>query len=565
VAAAVLMQDSAFSIEAFLAEERGKDLLRFSTAGSVDDGKSTLIGRLLYDTQSVYEDQVQSIQGKGTTAPGQIDFALLTDGLRAEREQGITIDVAYRYFSTSRRKFIIADTPGHEQYTRNMATGASTADAAVVLIDARKGVLPQSRRHAYIASLLGVRHILVAINKMDLVDYEEHTFGAIKRDFHNLLGQISADTGNPVEAVFVPVSALVGDNIVHRSDEMPWYGGPSFLELLESLPSAADKHSAPFRFPVQRVLRPDASFRGFAGQISSGTVRPGDSITVLPSGQQARVTRIVTFDGDLDEAQAPLSVTLTLDRELDISRGDLLVSKATPATLARSCKAALVWMDQRRLDPNKRYLLKHTSQTVPVVITSQEYRTNITTLAHEPAETLQVNDIGAVTLRLVRPIALDCYADNRTTGSFVLIDPETNSTVAAGMIKQVETGETTQDPVLEASEAVTAEERASRWGHRGGILNLQGTAESIAQIERTLFVANVVTIRCSTMQQAEFAAASGLVALLATPSHNQSLIARIGGEETTIDGGDPERIVTAVHRLLTSAGILINAQKSGTQ
>ena len=316
----------AFSIDEFLQQEREKDLLRFSTAGSVDDGKSTLIGRLLYDTQSVYEDQVRSIEGKGTTAPGQIDFALLTDGLRAEREQGITIDVAYRYFSTARRKFIIADTPGHEQYTRNMATGASTADAAVVLIDASKGVLIQSRRHAYIASLLRVRHVLVAVNKMDLIGYDEAAFRAIEADFSNVLDQIAADTGNPVERVFVPVSALKGDNIVHKTDAMNWYQGPSLLELLESLPSSVDTRTAPFRFPVQRVLRPDHTFRGFAGQIASGTIRPGDAITALPSGRSAKVARIVTWDGDLAEAIAPLSVTLVLDRELDISRGDLIVT-----------------------------------------------------------------------------------------------------------------------------------------------------------------------------------------------------------------------------------------------
>ena len=274
-----------FSIHDFLREEREKDLFRFSTAGSVDDGKSTLIGRLLYDTQSVYEDQVRSIEGKGTTAPGQIDFALLTDGLRAEREQGITIDVAYRYFSTARRKFIIADTPGHEQYTRNMATGASTADAAVVLIDASKGVLVQSRRHAYIASLLRVRHVLVAVNKMDLVGYDEAVFRAIEREFADVLDRIASDTHMPVEATFVPVSALIGDNIVHRSKAMPWYDGPSLLELLESLPASEETRAARFRFPVQRVLRPDHTFRGFAGQIASGTVRVGDVVTVLPSGE----------------------------------------------------------------------------------------------------------------------------------------------------------------------------------------------------------------------------------------------------------------------------------------
>ena len=366
-----------FSIGEFLAIEREKDLLRFSTAGSVDDGKSTLIGRLLYDTQSVYEDQVRSIEGKGTTAPGQIDFALLTDGLRAEREQGITIDVAYRYFSTPRRKFIIADTPGHEQYTRNMATGASTADAAVVLIDASKGVLIQSRRHAYIASLLRVRHVIVAVNKMDLIGYDQAAFCAIEADFTAVLDQIAADTGSPVEAVFVPVSALAGDNIVHRSDAMKWYTGPSLLELLESLPSSLDTRTAPFRFPVQRVLRPDHTFRGFAGQVASGVIRPGDRITVLPSGRSAEVTRIVTFDGDLDEAVAPQSVTLVLDRELDISRGDLIVSAQAPAAVAKSIKAALVWMDANPLERNRRYLLKHTSQTVPAFVSAIERRTNI--------------------------------------------------------------------------------------------------------------------------------------------------------------------------------------------
>ncbi len=278
----------AFSIHDFLRQEAEKDLLRFSTAGSVDDGKSTLIGRLLYDTQSVYEDQVRSIEGKGTTTPGQIDFALLTDGLRAEREQGITIDVAYRYFSTAKRKFIIADTPGHEQYTRNMATGASTADAAIVLIDARKGVLVQSRRHAYIASLLRVRHILVAVNKMDLIGYAEDEFRVIEKDFREVLSQIAADTGNAVEAVFIPLSALAGDNVVHRSQRMPWYRSQSLLELLESLPPTQDTHHAAFRFPVQRVVRPDHTFRGFAGQIASGTVRPGDEVTVLPSGRSER-------------------------------------------------------------------------------------------------------------------------------------------------------------------------------------------------------------------------------------------------------------------------------------
>src|SRR5579863_3206511 len=354
-----------FSIDDFLFQENQKDLLRFSTAGSVDDGKSTLIGRLLYDTQSVYDDQIRSIEGKGTTGKGQIDFALLTDGLRAEREQGITIDVAYRYFSTPKRKFIIADTPGHEQYTRNMATGASTADAAVVLIDARKGVLVQSRRHAFIASLLRVQHVLVAVNKMDLVGFDEGTFRAIEKDFRAVLDEIATITGNPVQAEFVPISALGGDNVVHRSGNTPWYRGLSILESLEALPASEHARTAPFRFPVQRVLRPDHSFRGFAGQIASGTIRKGEAITVHPSGVEARIERIVTWDGDLAEATAPLSVTLVLDRELDISRGDLIVASKAPAQLANRVTASLVWMDHKPLDVNRRFLMKHASRTVP--------------------------------------------------------------------------------------------------------------------------------------------------------------------------------------------------------
>src|SRR5277367_1591776 len=297
-----------FSIHEFLREERGKDLLRFSTAGSVDDGKSTLIGRLLYDTQSVYEDQVRSIEGKGTTAPGQIDFALLTDGLRAEREQGITIDVAYRYFSTARRKFIIADTPGHEQYTRNMATGASTASLAIVLVDARKGVLIQSRRHACITALLGVRHIVVAVNKMDLVGYDKQIFDDIREDFTVFFEQLG--DLQPPHLYFIPVSALEGDNVVRRTIAMPWYAGPSLLELLELVPAAETSESDPFRFAVQRVLRPNQNFRGFAGQIAAGTIRPGDSVMVLPSRRTSHIQRIVTFDGDIEEAFAPQSVTL---------------------------------------------------------------------------------------------------------------------------------------------------------------------------------------------------------------------------------------------------------------
>ena len=517
-----------FPASEFLAEEREKDLLRFSTAGSVDDGKSTLIGRLLYDTQSVYEDQVRSIEGKGTTAPGQIDFALLTDGLRAEREQGITIDVAYRYFSTPRRKFIIADTPGHEQYTRNMTTGASTADAAVVLIDASKGVLIQSRRHAYIASLLRGRH------------------------------------------------ALAGDNIVHKSKAMPWYEGAPLLELLESLPSSQDTRTEPFRFAVQRVLRPDQTFRGFAGQIASGTIAPGDRVTVLPSGRSAEVARIVTFDGDHNKATAPQSVALVLDREIDISRGDMIVSAQTPATVARNIQAALVWMDQQPLQRNRRYLLKHTSQTVPAFVSSIAHRTNIGTLAHEAADSLEMNGIGVVNIDLLRPIALDLYSENRSTGAFILIDAETNSTVAAGMITAA-SAITAAGEHLQADTwgPVTAGERAARWGHRGGVIELSGPADLIDSIERSLFSVGVVSTRIDTGNEAfllrpslletvtRLEVQSGLLALVVNANEGGTLIAQIDGHELSLDAYEPMQAISAVHRLLHDAGIFIPSEKAG--
>lgn len=565
-----------FSIREFLADEGQKDLLRFSTAGSVDDGKSTLIGRLLYDTQSVYEDQVRSIEGKGTTAPGQIDFALLTDGLRAEREQGITIDVAYRYFSTARRKFIIADTPGHEQYTRNMATGASTADAAVVLIDASKGVLVQSRRHAYIASLLRVRHVLVAVNKMDLIGYDEAKFRAIEADFTSVLAQIAADTGTPVEARFVPVSALAGDNIVHGSQAMPWYSGPSLLELLESLPSSVDTRSTPFRFPVQRVLRPDHTFRGFAGQIASGTIRPGDTVTALPSKRSAAVARIVTYDGDLEEAVGPQSVTLVLDRELDISRGDLLVAAEAPATVAKSVKAALVWMDQRPLELHRRYLLKHTSHTVPAFVSSINHRTDIGNLKREPAKTLEMNGIAEVNIDLLRPIALDVYGENRSTGAFILIDAASNSTVAAGMIRAAFVNATDgEDEPSGATGPVTAQERGARWGHQGGVLELSGPIEFIDAVERSLFVVGVITQRVNVNDEIfqthpdllpiliRLQVESGFLTLQFTVNESDQLTLRVKDQEESHDASNLVEAVSAVHRLLHGAEILYDTERAG--
>ncbi|WP_263360162.1 sulfate adenylyltransferase subunit CysN [Acidicapsa ligni] len=564
-----------FVIDQFLTQEREKDLLRFSTAGSVDDGKSTLIGRLLYDTQSVYEDQVRSIEGKGTTAPGQIDFALLTDGLRAEREQGITIDVAYRYFSTARRKFIIADTPGHEQYTRNMATGASTADATVVLLDASKGVLMQSRRHAYIASLLRVKHVVVAVNKMDLIGYSETSFRTIERDFQLVLDQIASDTGNPVEATFIPVSALAGDNIVHRSTAMSWYGGPSLLEVLEALPSSLDTRYAPFRFPVQRVIRPDHTFRGFAGQIASGTIRPGDTITALPSGRVAKISRIVTWDGDLSEAHAPLSVTLTLDRELDISRGDLIASSQAPASIVKTFPASLVWMDQRPLALHRRYLLKHSSHSVPAVVSTLEYRTNVGTLTHEPAATLEMNGIGTVTIQVLRPIAIDSYGEDRSTGAFILIDPETNGTVAAGMVTDLSRSISTNEEPAISDGPVTSQERAQRWGHRGALIEFSGPEEILDKIERSLFARGAVTSRIHSAlletrseQSAaiiDFNIQSGFLVLVTSLHEARTVVVRAEGQEIVINTDDESKVVSAVYALLSRVHIINASGKADVE
>ncbi len=561
-----------FSIEDFLAEERDKDLLRFSTAGSVDDGKSTLIGRLLYDTQSVYEDQVTAIKGKGTTAPGQIDFALLTDGLRAEREQGITIDVAYRYFATSHRKFIIADTPGHEQYTRNMATGASTADATVVLIDASKGLIVQSRRHAYIASLLKVRHVIVAVNKMDLVGYDEGRFFNIRDDFTKLQEQISEDTGNNVAVTFIPVSALDGDNVVRHSGTMPWYAGPTLLEALESVPLAGDRRRAPFRFPVQRVLRPNPGFRGYAGQIASGTVRLGDGILLQPSGRTAKVSRIVTFDGDLDEAASPLSITLVLDRELDISRGDLMVSVSNPAKVTRYIQGPVVWMDEQQLQLNRKYLLKHTSQTVPAVVLAVDYRTDVATLRREPAESLQMNQIGVVSLQLARPLAVDTYGENRGTGAFVLIDSESNRTIAAGMVSATVDRGTVQAESRDRSTYIQSEERARRWGHYGGVLALAGSTEIFQAIERALWEEgyNVATLQMGRdydmngIESIErWATSSGLLLLLLDREPSGAAKASANGHEVDLEGKSAAEIEGTVAELLLRAGILLSTEKGG--
>ena len=396
----------------------------------MDDGKSTLIGRLLYDSQTVYEDQLAGIR-KATKAHGGLDLSLLTDGLRAEREQGITIDVAYRYFATPRRKFIIADTPGHEQYTRNMATGASTADLAIVLIDARHGVLAQSRRHAFITTLLGIRHLVIAVNKMDTVEFREDVFRSICADFGAFVGQI----GNPPDLQFIPVSALCGDNVVTHSKQMPWYHGPALLEHLETVEIAALDHTVGMRLPVQYVIRPNQDFRGLAGQLACGVIRPGDPVMVLPSGRQTRVRSIVTRDGELTEAFAPMSVTVCLDEEVDVSRGDMLVSPDDAPARARRFEAKLVWMNEKPAAADRPYLLKHTTQTLAARIVEIRHRVDIHTLAAEPAGELRLNEIGAVLVEAKRPLFVDPYRRNRFTGSFILLDPLTNETVGAGMIE----------------------------------------------------------------------------------------------------------------------------------
>jgi sulfate adenylyltransferase subunit 1 len=484
--AAVVDGTAAFQIEDFLATEQAKDLLRFTTAGSVDDGKSTLIGRLLYDSQSVYEDQLKAVtKASVNRSAGAIDFSLLTDGLRAEREQGITIDVAYRYFATARRKFIIADTPGHEQYTRNMATGASTADLAVILIDARNGVSQQSRRHGYIASLLGIPNLVVAVNKMDVVGFDEAVFRSIETEFRDFLGRLST-----LQVYFLPISALEGDNVVARSRNMPWFHGPALLEFLETVPVHHRTRAAAFRFPVQRVIRPDQDFRGYAGQVVSGTVRPGDGILALPSGRRSRVKSIETFDGRLEEAVAPMSVTLRLEDEIDISRGDMLASVQKPPEVARRFDATVVWLNEQSLDMDRPYLLKHTTQALHAIVVQVKHRINVKTLEHEPADHLEMNEIGLLRVETIRPIYFDAYTQNRSTGSLILIDPETNATVAAGMILApviAEKDRFNSAGLVLRHERVTPVERLARYGHAGETVSLGNRQELAWLLERRLF------------------------------------------------------------------------------
>jgi bifunctional enzyme CysN/CysC len=417
-------------------DPRGMDLLRFATAGSVDDGKSTLIGRLLYDTKSLFTDQLAAVEAVSAARGDEYtNLALLTDGLRAEREQGITIDVAYRYFATPRRKFIIADTPGHIQYTRNMVTGASTADLALILVDARKGLLEQSRRHAFLCSLLRVPHLVLCVNKMDLVGWDQPTFETIADEFASFAAKLEAP-----DLTVIPVSALTGDNIATRSPNMPWYEGPSLLHHLEHVHIASDRNLVDVRYPVQYVIRPQShthpDYRGYAGQVASGILKPGDEILVLPSGLTSTITAIDTADGPIDQAFPPMSVTIRLNDDLDIARGDLICRPHNTPTPTQDIEAMICWMDETRpLTPGTKYTIKHTTRTARTLIKTLHYRLDINTLHRdEHAHQLTLNDIGRVRLRTTQPLLADPYRRNRTTGGFILIDETTNRTVAAGMI-----------------------------------------------------------------------------------------------------------------------------------
>jgi len=488
------------NILAYLDQHERKELLRFITCGSVDDGKSTLIGRLFYEAKMIYEDQLAQLEAEskvhGTTGGG-FDPALVTDGLKAEREQGITIDVAYRYFSTSKRKFIIADTPGHEQYTRNMATGASTADLAIILIDSRYGVLTQTKRHSFIVSLLGIRHVVVAINKMDLVGYSQNRYDEICSDYRNFVSRLDLP-----DLHFIPIVALHGENVVDPSINMPWYQGSTLMNFLESVYIGSDRNLEDFRLPVQIVNRPNLDFRGFCGTVASGIIRQGDQIMVLPSKRISKVERIVTQDGDLKEAFCPQSITLVLEDEVDCSRGDMIVRPGNVPKISNSFDATIVWMSSDAMVPGKTYLFKHTTQTVTGQVDSLKYRVDVNTLHRTPAPDLQLNEIGRCAVTLSQPIYFDAYRRNRGTGAFIIIDRMSNTTVGAGMIsdrdsakqtsaaweiteEQTETGQRSVSDVTEA-------ERTARFGQKAATVlftGLTGTGKStIARaVERALF------------------------------------------------------------------------------
>ena len=427
------MEDKKLDIKAYLDADEKKDLLRLLTAGSVDDGKSTLIGRLLFDSKKLYEDQLQTLERDskrvGNAGAGQIDYALLLDGLKAEREEGITIDVAYRYFSTNQRKFIIADTPGHEQYTRNMITGGSTANLAIILVDARTGVITQTRRHTFLVSLLGIKHIVLAINKMDLVDFSKEVFTRIQNEYLTLTNKLGIE-----DVTCFPLSALEGDNVVKKSERTPWYDGMSLLQFLETVPIDRDRNMVDFRFPVQYVLRPNLDFRGFCGKVASGVVRKGDEVIALPSMKKSRVKSIVTYEGELSYAFCPQSICITLEDEIDISRGEMIVRPDNLPNIGRSFETMLVWMDEEPMDRGKQFFLKHNTNTTRATIDEVCYRVDVNTMEQLSGSDLRLNEIGCVRITTAKTLFFDAYKRNRATGAFILIDPITNNTSAVGMI-----------------------------------------------------------------------------------------------------------------------------------
>ena len=472
---------SRMDIVKYLDEHENKDLLRFLTSGSVDDGKSTLIGRLLYDSKMIFDDQLSKLkedsQKSGNKGDEEIDYSLLLDGLKAEREQGITIDVAYRYFSTPNRKFIIADTPGHEQYTRNMATGASTADLAIILIDARKGVITQTKRHAFINSLLGIKHVVVAVNKMDLVDFSEEKFNEIRHDFEEFTSQL--DLSNKY---YIPLSALKGDNVVDRSDKTPWYNGETLLGLLETVNVSNDRNFKDFRFPVQYVNRPNLDFRGFSGTVVSGVVKKGDLIKALPSMKESKVKNIVTADGNLDEAFAPMAITLELEDEIDISSGEMIVPANNLPKISNHFESMVVWMHESELKEGKTYLIRHSGKTTKARVDELKYNIDVNTLQKNKSDALRLNEIGRVVLSTTQPLFFDPYTDNRETGSYILIDPISNTTVAAGMIIDVadEADDSLEDHIEKRefqweTGLISAADRAERNNHKGKTVLVTGS------------------------------------------------------------------------------------------
>ena len=496
-------------INAYLAQHERKELLRFLTCGNVDDGKSTLIGRLLHDSKMIYEDQLAAVQAdsvkSGTTGTGKIDLALLVDGLQAEREQGITIDVAYRYFSTSTRKFIIADTPGHEQYTRNMATGASNCDLAVILIDARYGVQTQTKRHSFIVSLLGIKHVIVTINKMDLVGYSEETYRKIKDDYLMFVKNLDLH-----DIHFIPISALDGDNVVNSSTNMPWFADKPMMPLLNTIEIVSDHNFVDARFPVQYVNRPNLDFRGFCGTVASGVFHQGDEITALPSGKTSKIKSIVTYDGELKQAFAAMAVTLTLEDEIDISRGDIITGPQQVApSIVDKFKCSIVWMTKQPMTPGCRYLIKLATRSVSGSVSVVHHRIDVNTLENHEAKALKLNEIGVCTICVNAPVVFDPYQRNKFTGSFIVIDQLTNATVGAGMI--------TGDASTEDWQRVSAEERANRFAQKAVIIALSGkNSEQLAyHLERKLFD----TGHTSTVLENAFANAPGITL---TPESRQS-------------------------------------------